>query len=581
MVVGVATCAFALLIVARPLTSLLALAMYVGVSAIVSGILDFRTTSRAGTRWNRVIGTISILFGVAVLVWPERSLDLLPVALSIVLIIGGLASLGDALTRGVPSERALTATWGVSQIVFGILAAAWLDLTVLVAATVFGIWLLIFSIIAFVRGARALFATGSPRSRTRSRRAWAAAGRYALAVILVGVTVAGWWVDDWLDSGAPVVDSFYTPPESVPGEHGKLIRIAPYDGIAPANGEVHRILYTTRDAVGRAAVASALVIVPETAPPGPLPVVAWNHGTTGVARGCAPSLRTDAATKWAIPALEDALDRGWVVVATDYAGQGAPGVFPYLIGKGEARSTLDGILAAQEIDGLVLAPEVVLWGHSQGGHATLWAAEEAEAYAPDLDVRGAAVLAPVTDPLALARELRSGDADALLSVLISWVLVPYADTYPDVRIVDYAAPGSRTIVREMAQRCPSEPGVIVSVITALGVSQDRPLYPADLTRGPMGLRLAENAVATQYDVPVLVTWGTEDEVIPPEFPQRFVDEVCAEGGRVRWVVLDGYRHLDILQPPSRFLPTLMRWTAARLTDGAEPDDDCARYASGG
>lgn len=581
MVVGVATCAFALLIVARPLTSLLALAMYVGVSAIVSGILDFRTTSRAGTRWNRVIGTISILFGVAVLVWPERSLDLLPVALSIVLIIGGLASLGDALTRGVPSERALTATWGVSQIVFGILAAAWLDLTVLVAATVFGIWLLIFSIIAFVRGARALLATGSPRSRTRSRRAWAAAGRYALAVILVGVTVAGWWVDDWLDSGAPVVDSFYTPPESVPGEHGKLIRIAPYDGIAPANGEVHRILYTTRDAVGRAAVASALVIVPETAPPGPLPVVAWNHGTTGVARGCAPSLRTDAATKWAIPALEDALDRGWVVVATDYAGQGAPGVFPYLIGKGEARSTLDGILAAQEIDGLVLAPEVVLWGHSQGGHATLWAAEEAETYAPDLDVRGAAVLAPVTDPLALARELRSGDADALLSVLISWVLVPYADTYPDVRIVDYAAPGSRTIVREMAQRCPSEPGVIVSVITALGVSQDRPLYPADLTRGPMGLRLAENAVATQYDVPLLVTWGTEDEVIPPEFPQRFVDEVCAEGGRVRWVVLEGYRHLDILQPPSRFLPTLMRWTAARLTDGAEPDDDCARYASGG
>lgn len=581
MVVGVATCAFALLIVARPLTSLLALAMYVGVSAIVSGILDFRTTSRAGTRWNRVIGTISILFGVAVLVWPERSLDLLPVALSIVLIIGGLASLGDALTRGVPSERALTATWGVSQIVFGILAAAWLDLTVLVAATVFGIWLLIFSIIAFVRGARALLATGSPRSRTRSRRAWAAAGRYALAVILVGVTVAGWWVDDWLDSGAPVVDSFYTPPGSVPGEHGKLIRIAPYDGIAPANGEVHRILYTTRDAVGRAAVASALVIVPETAPPGPLPVVAWNHGTTGVARGCAPSLRTDAATKWAIPALEDALDRGWVVVATDYAGQGAPGVFPYLIGKGEARSTLDGILAAQEIDGLVLAPEVVLWGHSQGGHATLWAAEEAETYAPDLDVRGAAVLAPVTDPLALARELRSGDADALLSVLISWVLVPYADTYPDVRIVDYAAPGSRTIVREMAQRCPSEPGVIVSVITALGVSQDRPLYPADLTRGPMGLRLAENAVATQYDVPLLVTWGTEDEVIPPEFPQRFVDEVCAEGGRVRWVVLEGYRHLDILQPPSRFLPTLMRWTDARLTDGVEPDDDCARYSSGG
>ena len=579
MTVGVATCAFAMLIVARPLTSLLALGLYLGASAVVSGVLDLRTTTPTGTRWNQVIGIVSIAFGVAVLVWPVRSLDLLPILLSVLLFISGLAAIGQALTRGAPSERVLSATWGVSQIVFGVLAAAWLDLTVLVAATVFGVWLLIFSVGVFVRGVRGFLSTDRPAdgAARRRRSGWVAAGRYTLALALVALTVTGWWLDDWLGRGAPVVDAFYTPPEIVPAEHGELIRVAAYNGISPPDAEVQRILYTTRDAMGRAAVASALVIVPDNAAPRSSPVVAWNHGTTGVARGCAPSLRSDAATKWAIPALEDALARGWVVVATDYAGQGAPGVFHYLIGRGEARSTLDGVLAARQIDGLALSSDLVLWGHSQGGHAALWAAQEAEDYAPDLDVRGAAALAPVTDPLALARELRSGDADALLSVLISWVLVPYADTYPDVRVIDYVAPGSRTVVREMTQRCPSEPGVIVSVITALGVSQDQPLYPADLTRGALGLRLAENAVTGPFDVPLLITWGSADEVIPPEFAQRFVDDACEQGDRVRWVVLEGYHHIDILQPPSRFLPTLMRWTEARFADTDTPDNDCDRY----
>jgi pimeloyl-ACP methyl ester carboxylesterase/uncharacterized membrane protein HdeD (DUF308 family) len=585
MIVGVAVIAFALLIVARPLTSLIVLGVYVGASAIVSGVVDLRTSTSSTRPWNRMVAIASILFGVVVLVWLGRSLDLLPAVLSAMLFIGGLTSIGRAIIGGRVSERVLGVTWGVSQIVFGILALAWQDLTILVAATVFGAWMLVFGVLLFVRGLRALLATGTPpeaREAARKRpHLWADLGRYALALILVAVSATGWWVDDWLSRGAPVVDSFYTPPDEVPLERGRLIRVEPYDGRAPANGEVLRILYTTRDAIGRRAVASALVISPSSVNPGPRPVIAWNHGTTGVARGCAPSLRTDAATEWAIPALEDALARGWIVVASDYSGQGAPGVFPYLIGPGEAKSSLDAVLAAREIDDLWLSRDVVLWGHSQGGHAALWAAQIAQDYAPLLAVKGTAVLAPVTDPLALARELRRGDAGALLSVLVSWVLVPYADTYPDVSIADYVSPGSRTIVREMAQRCPSEPGVIVSVVTALGVSEDRPLYAADLTRGTLGRRLGENAVTGPFDHPVLVAWGAADEVIPPDFQQNFVEALCRQGDRVRWVEMQGNHHLDVLQPPSRFLPLLVNWTQARFTSARAPEDDCSRYAGDG
>lgn len=568
--------------IARPLTSLLLLGIYVGVSAIASGLVELREPHPAPTWWTRLTSFLWIGIGIAVFVWLGRSLELLPVALAVLLALGGLASLGDALFGGGVSERVLALAWGVCQIAFAILALTWPDVTVLVVAVVFGIRMLVFGVALAARGMRGLLRRGdapgsaAPRGPSRAQRAWLAAGRYALAAVLVGATVAGVWLDEWLEQGSPVIDGFYDPPADVPREHGRLIRVDAYGGVAPSGGEVQRILYTTRDAIGRPAVASALVIVPTAPFAGPRPVVSWNHGTTGVARGCAPSLRSDAATKWAIPALEDALERGWAVVASDYSGQGAPGVFPYLIGQGEARSSLDAVLAARELEGLWLSREIVAWGHSQGGHAALWAGQIVEEYAPLLRVRGTAVLAPVTDPGALAAELTSARADALLSVLISWVLVPYADTYPEIDLADYVAPGARAIVREMTQRCPSEPGVIVSVVTALGVSEDRPLYAGDLTSGAFGRRLEQNAVDPARTEPLLMTWGTADEVISPVFQEDFIEAACGEGSQVRWVEMQDYDHLGVLLPRSGFLPLLVSWTDARFTGTALPLDDCTR-----
>ena len=260
-------------------------------------------------------------------------------------------------------------------------------------------------------------------------------------------------------------------------------------------------------------------------------MISWNWGTTGVARGCAPSLMDTTATRWAVPAVEQALERGWVVVASDYSGRGADGRFPYLIGEGEARSSIDAIRAAQQLEGLRLSSDVVVWGHSQGGHAALWTEPVAADYAPQLRILGTAALSPLTDPLAMARELTERDASAELSIMASWVLVPYADLYPDVNVEDYVATSGRAIVREMTQRCLSEPGLFVSAITSLGVSADRPLYPANLIGGPLGRRLAQNAASGPWESPLLIGWSVQDEVIPPELPQRFVDGPVRGGGR--------------------------------------------------
>jgi acetyl esterase/lipase len=460
---------------------------------------------------------------------------------------------------------------------------------------IFGASLLVRAVRAFVEGRRSVPATGEPvkdtggtdaaapvsasgaaeaARRRRARAAWLATGRYALASLLVALAVGGWWANSWFQDGAQVVDAFYDPPAVVPYEHGHLIRTDDFSGQKPAGADVRRILYTTRDANGQPAVASALVIMPREAPPGPRPVVSWNHGTTGVARGCAPSLRDASATRWAIPGLDEAIARGWVVVASDYSGQGAPGVFPYLIGRGEARSSLDAVLAAREIDGLNLSRRTAVWGHSQGGHAALWTSQIAGDYAPDIDVRGTGLLAPVAEPIALAEELTSGEANVMLSILISWVLVPYADTYADIDLTRYIAPGSEAIVREMTQRCPSEPGVIVSVATALGVSEDRPLFVGDLTAGALGRRLADNTPTGPWGQPMLIGWGDEDEVIPPHLQHEFVEQLCADANQVRFLEYRGYDHLGVLLPGSHFVPVLVDWTDARFRHADTHVDDC-------
>ncbi len=566
-----------MLIVTRPLTSLLVLTVYIGLSAIFSGVVGI-VGWRARSWLRRAFSLVWVAAGLAILIGFGGTLDALPALLAFLLLLGGLASLFDVVASERVSARVLALAWGGAQIVFSILAFTWPDVTVLVVALVFGVRTIVFGVVTLIRGARALVRRTAPDPKPASRRAiaWSAAGRYALSAVLVATAAGGWALNSWLADGAPNIDAFYDPPAVVPYEHGELIRVDDFDGEHPPGADVRRILYTTRDALGQPAVASALVIVPEERRAGARPVVAWNHGTTGVARGCAPSLRDASATRWAIPALNDAIEKGWVVVASDYSGQGAPGVFPYLIGRGEARSSLDAVLAARQLEGLALSPRTVAWGHSQGGHAALWMTRIAPEYAPQLTVVGTAVLAPVVDPLALAQEVDVDGSNPLLSIITSWVLVPYADTYPDVNLGDYVAPGAETIVREMTQRCPTEPGVVVSVATSLGVSADRPLYLGDLTSGPLGEHLAENAAQGPWGVPMLVAWGDADEVIPPRLQSEFVERLCAEGERVRWSAYGGYEHLPILQPRSRFLPLLVNWTDAVLTEKDYPLDDCTR-----
>ena len=78
-----------------------------------------------------------------------------------------------------------------------------------------------------------------------------------------------------------------------------------------------RILYTTSVDDETPATAVATVFAPAELPEGPTPVIAWQHGTTGLLQRCMPSLFPDPTA--GIPGIGQIAAAGWVVVATDYS----------------------------------------------------------------------------------------------------------------------------------------------------------------------------------------------------------------------------------------------------------------------
>src|SRR5207248_8311273 len=156
-------------------------------------------------------------------------------------------------------------------------------------------------------------------------------------------------------------DAFYDPPSDLPRQPGGLLRSEAFkDVILPAGIRGWRILYATTVDDSTPATAVATVFAATDPPAGPRPVIAWEHGTTGLLQKCMPSLLSMPSK--GIPWRDRIVMAGWVVIATDYSFAEKGGPHPYLIGEGEARATLDSVRAARQMADLTLDKHMVVWG---------------------------------------------------------------------------------------------------------------------------------------------------------------------------------------------------------------------------
>lgn len=159
-----------------------------------------------------------------------------------------------------------------------------------------------------------------------------------------------------------------------------------------AAASIKVMTYNMQNVQGQTAQATAMVLFPKVAQPADgYRMVVWEHGTVGVGDSCAPSNNL-IHPRFKILA-ESLLAAGYVIVAPDYEGLGTPGIHPYLNLSSAAKSALSAVQAAKDHYGKQLNGDWMSVGQSQGGHASLGAAEYANT---DASYKGAVAGAPAS-----------------------------------------------------------------------------------------------------------------------------------------------------------------------------------------
>jgi len=338
------------------------------------------------------------------------------------------------------------------------------------------------------------------------------------------------------ESEAP---SFYEAPDPLePGPPGELVRSEPIAGTMTGS-VAWRVLYHSRDLNGVDILVSGVVVAPAgTAPAGGRPVVSLAHPTTGSAPRCAPSVGADPFDF--IEGLRALLDAGYVVAATDYPGMGAEGPDSYLVGTNEGNSVLDAARAARAIAEAGANDDLLLWGHSQGGQAALFAAQDAAAYAPELRLEAVAVAAPATDLAALLERVM---ADVSGITLSSYALQSYSTVYADrgATLESLLTPAGVAATPKMASLCLMGQNSAIHDIAGPLVGNYFSGDPA--TVEPWATLLAENSPgAVPLAVPLFVAQGDTDTLIDPATTRSFADHECALGSEVTYLPIPDTGH---------------------------------------
>ncbi|MEA5117629.1 MAG: lipase family protein, partial [Propionicimonas sp.] len=366
-VVALAVLVLGVVIITRPTTSLGVLAVLIGTGLVLAGVLDLTGlgTQAVESGWGIATAVVWIVAGGLVLGWPGLTVRLVAVVVGVSLVVNAVLTVASGLRGKQTLDARLAAlAFGAAGLVFGVLALAWPDITLLVTSVVFGARLIMSGFgwfwWALGGGRTEVTPAGEPFGWRRWRRGLAALTALLLAVGAAVLSAA-------LQRGSPVLDDFYAAPRDVPAEPGRLVRSEPFTQKVPADARAWRILYTSTRADGAAALGSAIVVEPLT--PGSHPVIDWTHGTTGFAENCAPSILDEPFESGALMVVPELIDQGWAVVATDYIGLGTRGPHGYLVGAEAAHGALDAVRAARELPDAALGDQTVVWGHSQGGGA--------------------------------------------------------------------------------------------------------------------------------------------------------------------------------------------------------------------
>lgn len=326
-----------------------------------------------------------------------------------------------------------------------------------------------------------------------------------------------------------------------------------------------RVLYRSTNAVGSPNVVSGTVLVPSLPylGGGTRPLVSYAVGTQGLGDQCAPSAQMAAGTETEAGIVQGMLLQGWAVVVTDYEGLGTPGQHTYVVGPSLGHAVLDAARAAIRLPGAGLTPEtrLTIWGYSEGGAASSWAAELQPTYAPELQLRGVATGGVPADIVATARNLNAGPFFGFGVA----ALIGVDAAHPALHLSNYLNTAGQQLVAAHQDDC------LVGLVAAFALRTYGAVTTTDVLALPdWQAAFGESRLgATAPRAPILQYHGLFDEVIPYALGKNLRAQWCNGGATVEFHSYPADHVAGVLAG----VPGAMAWLSARIA-GAAPPDNC-------
>jgi len=380
---------------------------------------------------------------------------------------------------------------------------------------------------------------------------------------------------------------------------GKLGQVIKQESIATSvkGAQAWRIAYISSDIAERKTISTGLVVAPVgQAPAGGRPVMSWAHGTTGSAQNCGPSQVINPAaplneyflvggnswTDYGIPAVEEFIKEGYVLVATDYQGLGGGGRHQYSVAATNAMDTLNAARAAISIKEAGAGKKTLVYGWSQGGGAAIALAgmpeyiKQTGTVADNIDIIGFVALAPQDiSILAPAGKLDQAAADKYFQSSQKMFLdnvfnFTHATMYywgtqaafPNLKLSDIFTDEGVKVANEIYNnKCMHAASDTFNFNYGTSYASLLKQTPANTVAWAQAMQKGGVPVVKPV-APVQIYFGSKDTAVPPMMHKLYQEQMCKLGGNVGRMQLPGEQ--SHFTTPGSSKPFYLSWVKDRV-----------------
>lgn len=386
-------------------------------------------------------------------------------------------------------------------------------------------------------------------------------------------------------SPAGAVADFYRPPASYSSTPGSVIRtqatplLLQIPGLPNQwPGDAKKMMYTSTRQDGKPTAVTGYVVEPTAAwrGKGPRPTVVIGPGTVGQGDQCAGSkmlalpmsldpVKPSIGVNYAGLEMNLLLLNGVRVAVTDYVGMGTPGVHTYVNRVESGRAMLDAARAALAVSKAPENAPVAFSGYSQGGGAAASAAELAQSYAPEVNVKATYAGAPPADLSKVIDQIDGTFIAGGIGYAINGLQARYPALTPILR-KELNAHGLG-VLAHAATQCIGDTGLMAGFQrTSQWTRNGKPLSAVIAGQPEVKQMIDDQRIGRlKPNAPVLISTGLHDDVIPTGQVRQLYRDWKAQGADVRLatsyvppifpglVVNHGLPMLEFLLPGTSFL----------------------------